>query len=79
MKLPFDRERMRERNLLDDIDEIEQAIAQSPEERFAAGLVLSNLALAFFRGNPDAPVLDRLEELEEKARLWAAPLRAIQR
>ncbi|TMQ04526.1 MAG: hypothetical protein E6J90_44185 [Deltaproteobacteria bacterium] len=79
MKLPFDRERMRERNLLDDIDEIEQAIAQSPEERLAATLALSDLALAFFRGNPDAPVPDRLEDLEEKARLWAAPLRAIKR
>jgi hypothetical protein len=79
MKLPFDRERMRERNLLDDIDEIEQAIAQSPEERFAATLALSDLVLALFRGNPDAPVLDRLEDLEEKARLWVAPLRAIRR
>ncbi|HEX8111828.1 MAG TPA: hypothetical protein VF516_29050 [Kofleriaceae bacterium] len=79
MRLPFDRERMRERNLLDDIGEIELAAAQSPAERLAATLALSDLTLAFFRGNPDAPVLDRLEELEEKARLWAAPLRAIRR
>lgn len=79
MKLPFDRERMRERNLLDDIGEIDLAVAQSPAERLAATLTLSDLALAFFRGNPDAPVLDRLEELEEKARLWAAPLKAIRR
>jgi hypothetical protein len=79
MKLPFDRERMRERNLLDDIDEIEQAAGQTPSERFAAGLVLSDLAIAMFRGNPDAPVLDRLEDLEEKARLWAAPLQASKR
>ena len=77
MKLPFDRERMRERNLLDDIGEIEIAAAQTPAERFVATLTLSNLALAFFRGNPDAPVLDRLEELQEKALLWAAPLNAI--
>jgi hypothetical protein len=79
MKLPFDRERMRERNLLDDIGEIELAAAQSPAERVAATLALSDLALAFFRGNPDAPVLDRLEDLEEKARLWAAPLKVIRR
>jgi len=79
MKLPFDRERMRERNLLDDIGEIELTAAQSPAERFAATLALSNLALAFFRGNPDAPMLDWLEDLEEKARLWAAPLKAIKR
>jgi len=79
MKLPFDRERMRERNLLDDIGEIELTAAQSPAERFVATLALSNLALAFFRGNPDAPVLDRLDDLKEKARLWAAPLKAIER
>jgi len=54
-------------------------VLQSPAERFAATLTLSDLALAFFRGNPDAPVLDRLEDLEEKARLWAAPLKVIQR
>jgi hypothetical protein len=76
MKLPFDRERMRERNLLDDIDEIEQAARQTPSERLAAGLALSDLAIAMLRGNPDAPVLDRREDLEEKARLWAAPLQA---
>jgi hypothetical protein len=79
MKLPFDRERMRERNLLDDIGEIELTAAQAPAERFEATLTLSNLALALFRGNPDAPVLDRLEDITEKARLWAAPLRAIRR
>lgn len=69
MRLPFDRDRMRERNRLDDIDEIEQAARQTPSERFAAGLALSDLAIAMLRGNPDAPVLDRLEDLEEKARL----------
>jgi hypothetical protein len=79
MKLPFDRERMRERNLLDDIGEIGLAAAQSPAERLAATLTLSDLALAFLRGNPDAPALDRLHDLEEKARLWAAPLKAIRR
>jgi hypothetical protein len=42
-------------------------------------MTLSNLALALFRGNPDAPALDRLEDLEEKARLWSVPLRASRR
>jgi hypothetical protein len=32
MKLPFNRDRMRERNLLDDISEIELTAAQSPAE-----------------------------------------------
>jgi hypothetical protein len=79
MKLPFDRERMRERNLLDDIGEIELTAAQAPVERFESTMTLSNLALALFRGNPDAPALDRLEDLEEKARLWSVPLRASRR
>lgn len=79
MTLPFDRERMRERNLLDDISEIELTASQSPAERLAATLTLSDLALAFFRGNPDAPVLDRVSDLEEKSRLWAAPLKVIRR
>jgi hypothetical protein len=79
MKLPFDRERMHEWNLLDDIDEIELTASQTLGERFVATLGLSDLAFALFRGNPDAPVLDRLEDLKEKARLWAAPLQVIRR
>jgi hypothetical protein len=79
MKLPFDRERMRERNLLDDIDEIEQAAAQTPEQRFIDALDLSDLALDLYFGNPNAPAIERLKDLEEKARLWAAPLAAIKR
>ncbi|MFO0591946.1 MAG: hypothetical protein U0441_30650 [Polyangiaceae bacterium] len=75
MKLPFDRERMRERNLLDDIDEIEQAIRMTPEERFRATLGLSDFCIGLLRANPAAQGPDRLEELEEKSRLWAAPLR----
>jgi len=77
MKLPFDREAMRERNLLDDIDEIEQARRMTPEQRFAAELDLSEFCLSLARGNPDAPEEDRLASLEEKARLLAAPLRLI--
>ena len=78
MKLPLDRERMRERNLLDDIDEIVQTAAQAPGERLADALDLSDLALELYSANPDAPIIDRLDDLQEKARLWAAPLAAIQ-
>ncbi|HSS02433.1 MAG TPA: hypothetical protein VLM79_35480 [Kofleriaceae bacterium] len=77
MKLPLDRERMRERNLLDDIDAIELAAAQTPEQRFVEALDLSGLALDLYRGNPNAPIIDRLDDLREKARLWAAPLAAV--
>jgi hypothetical protein len=68
---------MRERNLLDDMDEIERAAAQTPEQRLVDALDLSDLALELYSANPDAPVIDRLEDLHEKARLWAAPLAAI--
>ena len=46
MKLPFNRERMRERNLLDDIDEIEQATRMTLEERFLATLGMSDFGIA---------------------------------
>lgn len=69
MKLPFDRERMRERNLLDDIDEIEQAARLTPEERFIKALDLCEFTISLARANPEG-TSDRLETLEEKARLW---------
>ena len=68
---------MGERNLLDDIDEIEQARNMTPEERLAATLDLSDFCLSLGRGNPDADPESRLDSLEEKARLLAAPLRIL--
>jgi hypothetical protein len=53
-EVPFDWERMRERNLLDDIDEIEQAVRQTPSVRFAARDASRQ---------PGCPILDRLEDL----------------
>ena len=74
MKLPFDRTRMRERNLLDDIDEIEQAARLTPEERFTRALDLCEFSLSLARANPEG-VAAPSETLEEKARLWTLPRR----
>lgn len=71
VKLPFDRARMRERNELDAIDELEQAAKLTPEERFTQALDLSELCLSLARGNPTGTPPS--ETLAEKARLWTLP------
>lgn len=60
---------MRERNVLDDADDIVQLRAMAPEERFVRGLDLSELALGLARARPDGagPVTT---SLAEKSRLW---------
>ncbi len=77
MKLPFNRERMRERNLLDDMDEIEQAAARSPVERLIAVLDLSDFCLSLARERRRDNPADREEAIEEKARLWGWPRRGL--
>jgi hypothetical protein len=69
VKLPFDRDRMRERNLLDEADEIAQMASMTPEERFLRGLELSELALSLARSRPDGGRMVS-EPLERKAWLW---------
>jgi hypothetical protein len=73
VKLPFDRDRMRERNLLDDIDEIANAAALTPEERLSRTLDLCEFAISLARANPDG-VRVQSEPLAQKARLWTLPL-----
>ncbi len=63
---------MRERNLLDAIDELEQAALLTPEERFSRVLDLSELCRTLSRGNPTG-VPPPSESLAEKARLWTLP------
>lgn len=72
VKLPFDRNRMRERNLFDDIQEVAQALRLSPGERFLRALDLSDACLALARANPDGIEVES-EPLEEKARRWTLP------
>jgi len=70
---------MRERNLLDDIDEIEQAIRRDPAERLRVALDLSDFCLSLARHRRrDAPS-DREEALEEKSSLWGWPMRVLAR
>jgi hypothetical protein len=78
MKLPFDRDRMRERNLLDDIDEIEQAARLTPEERFTRALDLCEFSISLSRANPER-ISEPSEALDEKARLWTLGHRGIAR
>lgn len=60
---------MRERNVLDDVDDIAQLVRMTPEQRFALGLELSELALALARANPAGPRAVS-DSLEEKASRW---------
>lgn len=76
MKLPFDRARLRERNLLDDIEEIEQAARLSPEERIRLCLTMSAEARALALAFAGQVTMDEYDDVEEKARLWVAPLKA---
>lgn len=76
MKLPFDRERMRERNLLDDIDDVEQMSDLTPGQRLRMCLEMSATARAFALAGAGQEVMERYDTVEEKALIWAAPLRA---
>lgn len=68
---------MRERNLLDDIGEIEQASKMTPEERFVRTVALSDFCMALLLGNKEVPKQTREAALAEKSRLWVRPLRAV--
>jgi hypothetical protein len=75
MILPFNRDRLRERNASDLVDEIKEARRRSPAERVEQTLELSDLvrALAQAAGS-EVP-----DDLAEKARLYAEPLRVATR
>jgi hypothetical protein len=63
---------MRERNLLDETDEMSQAARLTPSERFSRALELSELCLSLARGNPSGSAPPS-ETLVDKARLWTLP------
>jgi hypothetical protein len=75
--LPFNRARLRERNVLDDAQDQAAAAERSPGERVEASLGLSQLVrdLAHATGADQAATAD--SDLAEKARLYAAPLRIL--
>ena len=77
MILPVRREPLKERSELDELDELREARAESPAERLQLALELSELtrelaeatAASWTRATPD--------DLDEKARVYLAPLRAV--
>ncbi len=72
MILPFDRARLRERNAAEDRAD---AARRSPAERVALSLSLSQLVRDLSRAAGTAETADAHDDLAEKARLYAAPLR----
>jgi hypothetical protein len=77
MILPFDRARLRERNALDEAEDREDAARRSPAERVAVSLELSQLVRDLSRAAGTERAADRCDDLAEKARLYAAPLRIL--
>ena len=77
MILPFDRERLRERNALDDAQDRAEARRRSPAERVESALELSQLVRDLSRATGSDELVDRETELGDKARLYAAPLRIL--
>ena len=79
MLLPVRREALRERQALDEADELAQHARETISDRLAMAIELSELtrALAVAVGAPW--VAEAVDDLEDKARLWAAPLRALER
>jgi hypothetical protein len=76
MLLPFDRGRLRERNLLDEVDEVASAQDMTPAERLAQGIELSDVARELALGLGNGELLEP-DDLEEKARRHAEPLRRL--
>jgi hypothetical protein len=73
--LPFDRARLRERNRLDEAEERREVAAMTPSRRVVEGLALSEIARDIGRA-ANAAWLEA-DDLEESARLYAAPLRLL--
>ena len=77
MILPFDRRKLAERNRLDEAQEIEAAEGTSLEEGMAQAIELSDLVRALALGLGNRDILERSDDLEEKSRLYARPLRLL--
>jgi hypothetical protein len=75
--LPFDRERLRERNALDDAQDRADARRRSPAARVESTLELSQLVRELSHATGSDELVDEDTELVEKARLYAAPLRIL--
>jgi hypothetical protein len=76
VQLPFDREKLRRRNLADRDDERLAAAARSPADGLRDTLEVSEVVRSLARATLGEP--SATDDLAEKARLYARPLRAAQ-
>jgi hypothetical protein len=74
---PFDRSRLRERNAIDDLEHRTEATSRSPAERVERALELSDLVRLLAHATGADQHIDDRSDLEEKARLYAEPLRLL--
>lgn len=79
MILPFDRHRLRERNAIDDLQQQDEAARQNPAEGVERTLEFSDLIRQLAHGTGADELIDERADLEEKARLYAMPLRVLAR
>jgi hypothetical protein len=76
---PVRREALRERQALDQVDELEAFAHETLGERLALTIELSDLSRALAEAVGASWVTQPVDDLGDKARLYAAPLRALVR
>ena len=79
MILPFRRDALVERELLDEQDEVRAHAEVTPSERLAMALGLSDLVRKLARSAGSRWVDEGSADLETKAARYVAPLRALMR
>ena len=77
--LPLRREALREREALDETDEAVAYAQETPGERLAMAIELSDLTRSLAEAAGAPWVAEPHDDLADKARLYAAPLRALGR
>ena len=76
MLLPFDRERLKQRNALDVADELQASAGQTPSEKLLATIDLSEVVRELAAAAGSQP---ETSDLELKSHLYVRPLRAATR
>lgn len=79
MLLPFRRDALRERARLDEADEADAYEHTTPSERIERSLELSELARDLASAVGSAWTTHASADLEDKARIYVAPMRAVAR
>ena len=74
---PFDRKRLQERNRLDDLDQVAEAAGQDPARGVERTIELSDFVRMLAHATGADQYVDAHSDLEEKARLYAEPLRLL--